>query len=85
LQRSNRPRIQQDYRSLDNPFLTFDPALELASLACDLEEGHHIISSGKLINATFNEANIASKDPRLLQEAKESPEWLDWEKMNWIN
>ena len=65
---------------LDDPFLTFDPALELASLACDLEEDHHIISLGELINATFNKANIASKDPRSLQEARESPEWLDWEK-----
>jgi len=80
LQQSNRPRIQQDDRSLDDPFLTFDPALELASLACDPEEGHHIISSGKLINAAFNKANIASEDPRSLQEARESPEWPDWEK-----
>ena len=80
MRRSNRPRIQQDYRSLDDLFLTFDPAPELASLACDPEEGHHIISSGKLINAAFNKANIASKDPRSLQEARESPEWPDWEK-----
>jgi hypothetical protein len=81
--RSMRPRTQHDYSTaatLNDPFLAFDPALELAALAFNLEEGHHIMSSDELINATLNVANLASEDPQSLTEARESPDWPEWEK-----
>jgi hypothetical protein len=33
-----------------------------------------------LINATLNVANLASEDPQSLTEARESPDWPEWEK-----
>lgn len=32
-----------------------------------------------MINAAFNKANLASGDPQSLNEARESPEWSEWE------
>jgi hypothetical protein len=75
--RSTRPRTQHDYAMLNDLFLVFDPAPELAALACDPEEGCHIMSSDELINAALN---VASEDPQSLTEARESPDWPEWEK-----
>ena len=71
--------MQPNYEVLNDPFLAFDPAPELASLACDPEEGHHNLSSDEVINAAFNKANLASEDPQSLKEARESAEWTEWE------
>ena len=78
--RSTRPRIQPDYRILNDPFLAFDPAPELAALACDPEEGHHISSSNELIGTIIERANLAFDGPLTLKDARESSEWPEWEK-----
>ena len=38
------------------------------------------MSSDKVINAILNVANLASENPQTLTEARESPNWLEWEK-----
>ena len=80
IRQSTRPKIQPDYRLLNDPFLAFDPAPELAALACDPEEGHHILSSNEIIEATIDRANLAFDGPLTLKDAKETPEWPEWEK-----
>jgi hypothetical protein len=77
---STRPRVEHNYASLHDPFQTFNSAPELVALACDPEEGHPVMSSDKIINATLNVANLTFEDPQTLSEARKSPEWPKWEK-----
>jgi transposase InsO family protein len=74
--RSNRPRTQHDYNLLNDPYVIFHPAPELAALACDPDEGQPISTSDQIINYAFK----ATDDPMTLKEAKESPDWPEWEK-----
>jgi len=72
-QRSKRPRIQPDYRLLNDPFAD-EP--ELAELVNDPEE-EGILNSAEIINVAH--ASLTSEDPQTLQEAKRAPEWPDWD------
>ena len=38
------------------------------------------MTSDELVKAAFNVANLASKDPKSLKEAKGTAEWLEWQK-----
>jgi hypothetical protein len=74
--KSTRPRTQHDYNLLNDPYLAFDPAPELAALACDPNEGQPISTPEQVIEYAFK----AADDPLTLKEAKELSDWPEWEK-----
>jgi hypothetical protein len=64
--RSTRPRIQCDYNLLNDPYDAFDPAPELAALACDPDEGQPIFTPEQVINYAFK----AADEPLTLKRGK---------------
>ena len=66
LRRSTRPKITHDYSQLNDPPIENDEFISR--------------SSAELVYAAYGEASVTPEDPKNLSEAKQSPDWPEWEK-----
>src|SRR5947209_1465293 len=62
---STRQKVIHDYKLLNDPWA---------------QEPPDKMTSAEMVYLTFNETKLAPEFPKSLQEAKESPDWPDWEK-----
>ncbi|KAF8731517.1 hypothetical protein AX14_004766 [Amanita brunnescens Koide BX004] len=67
---STRPRVIHDYRKLNDPGLP----KELAAVMQE-EEKDLLLAAANAVYIGFNDSS-----PKMLQEAKASPDWPEWEK-----
>ena len=74
MQRSTQPKKIHNYNKLDNPFPDLEQILEL-----DDQDPDHM-SSAKATYYAFTQTDIAGKDPKSIDEARQLPKWPKWEK-----